>query len=73
MFSARASERRLQISGIFLLLALAVEVACLFGKGPLAFMLFAVVGVTLFFAGLLLYLYLLLTSVQRRETPPSNQ
>jgi hypothetical protein len=47
----------LRISGVLLILGLAVECASLIWHAPLAFLLFAIVGVTLLLAGILLYLY----------------
>jgi hypothetical protein len=60
MLSAAPLERRLQTAAIILLLGLLVEVLCLLGKGPMAFMMFAGFCVLLFVAGILLYLHLLL-------------
>jgi hypothetical protein len=69
MLSASAQERRVQKAAMVLLLGLVVEVFCLLGKGPLAFMLFAGLCVLLFLVGILLYLHLLVTAASReRET-----
>jgi len=50
MLSAAPLERRLQTAAIILLLGLLVEVLCLLGKGPMAFMMFAGFCVLLFVA-----------------------
>jgi Mn2+/Fe2+ NRAMP family transporter len=62
MLSANLLERRLQISAVVLLIGLIVEVLCLFGKGPIAFLLFSGVCVALFLAGILLYLQMLVSA-----------
>lgn len=61
MLSANLLERRLQISGMILILALVLESLCLLGHGPIAFMLFVALG-AIFAAGILVYLYSLLGS-----------
>jgi hypothetical protein len=55
-------ERKLQLSGITLILGLVVESLCLLGHGPIAFMLFVGLGGVFFAAGILLYLYSLLSA-----------
>jgi Mn2+/Fe2+ NRAMP family transporter len=62
MLSANVAERRLQIAAIILLIGLVVEVLCLLGKGPIAFLLFSGVCVVLFLAGILLYLQMLMSA-----------
>jgi hypothetical protein len=52
MLNLSPQERRLQKAAVVLLLGLLVEVFCLLGKGPLAFMLFAGLCVLLFLAGI---------------------
>jgi hypothetical protein len=61
MLSPNALEKRLQIAGLLVILGLLVEASCLFCARPLAFVLFVSVGVTLLGAGLLLYLYSLVS------------
>jgi hypothetical protein len=53
-------ERALRLSGIFLILGLSVEIVSLLWERPLAFLLFAGVGGTLTFLGIVIYLYSLL-------------
>lgn len=60
-------ERRIQSSGIILILGLLVEVLALLGHGPIAFILFVGLGGILFAAGVLLYLY---SVVGTRAEPP---
>lgn len=62
-------ERRLQISGIILILALLVEALSLLGHGAIAFILFVCLGGILFAAGILFYLYSLVSGTVR----PPNQ
>jgi len=54
--STHPVERRLQISGVLIILGLLVEALCLAWRGPLAFMAFLCVGGLLLFAGIALYL-----------------
>lgn len=69
MLSASPLERRLQISGIILVLGLLVEGICLLGRGPIAFILFVGFGGLLFAAGILLYLY----SLVGAEVEPAKE
>jgi hypothetical protein len=62
MLSTSHLERRLQLSGIILILGLVVESLCLLGHGPIAFMLFVGLSGVFFAAGILLYLYSLLSA-----------
>jgi hypothetical protein len=54
--SAHPVERRLQISGVLIILGLLVEALCLAWRGPLSFMVFLCLGGLLLFAGIALYL-----------------
>lgn len=71
MLSEHPLERRLQFAAIVLLFGLVVEILCLLGKGPIAFLLFSGLCVVLFLAGILLYLQMLLSAsshqAQRRQ------
>jgi hypothetical protein len=62
MLSTSPLERRLQLSGIILILGLFAEGLCLLGHGPIAFMLFVGLGGVLFAVGIFLYLYSLVSS-----------
>jgi hypothetical protein len=62
MLSASPFDRKLQLSGILLILGLVVESLCLLGSGPVAFMLFVVLGGVFCAAGILLYLYSLVST-----------
>jgi hypothetical protein len=64
MLSSNALERRLQFSGILLILGLLVEAVCLFWTRPLAFVLFLSVGGLLLGLGILLYLFALVSTGQ---------
>jgi hypothetical protein len=55
-------QRSLRVSGILLTLALLVELTSLLWGKPLAFLLFAFIGGALFLAGILLYLYSLVST-----------
>jgi hypothetical protein len=66
-------ERALRISGILLILGIAVEIISLVWEKPLAFLLFVGVGGFLTLAGIVLYLYSLLPQVPeiRPQKPPT--
>jgi hypothetical protein len=55
-------ERNLRLSGILLILGLAIELISLLWNKPLAFILFAFVGGVFFLTGVLLYLYSLVSA-----------
>jgi hypothetical protein len=66
---ANSPQPRLQIAGaVLLLLGLIVEVFTLFGKGPIAFLVFTGLCATLIVAGILIYLRGLFSSAQ----PPQH-
>jgi hypothetical protein len=58
-------ERRLQVSGILLILGLVIEALSLLGSRPFAFLVFLFLGGLLMLSGILLYLYSLVSF-----TPP---
>ena len=55
-------QRKLQVSGILLIIALIIEALSLCWNNTLAFMSFAVLGGLFFASGLLLFLYSLVPS-----------
>jgi hypothetical protein len=61
MLSSSPLERRLQLSGILLILGLLVEALCLFWTRPIAFVLFLGVGGLLLGLGILVYLFSLVS------------
>lgn len=67
MLSHNPLERRLQFSGILLILGLLVEALCLAWKGPLAFLVFAGLGGLLLIAGIVVYLFSLVTLQHHQE------
>jgi hypothetical protein len=67
MLSANPFERRLQSSGILIILGLLVEAVCLFWTRPIAFVLFLGIGGLLLGLGILLFLFSLIS----REHPRS--
>jgi len=64
MLSANPMERRLQFSGIFLILGLLVEALCLLWTRPIAFVLFLGVGGLLLGLGILVFLFSLVSKNQ---------
>ena len=67
MLSANPMERRLQLSGILLILGLLVEALCLFWTRPLAFVLFLGVGGFLLGFGVLVFLFSLVSKNQSEQ------
>lgn len=71
-------ERQIRAAGLLVLLGLAVEAVCLLWAGPLAFILLIAAGFTLIGAGILLYLYSLLShgkvmpQPQNQTMPPAS-
>jgi hypothetical protein len=61
MLSTSPLERKLQLSGIILILGLMVEALCLLGHGPIAFIVFVGLGGILLFAGIVIYLFSLVS------------
>ena len=64
MLSANPMERRLQFSGMLLILGLLVEALCLLWTRPLAFVLFLGVGGLLLGLGMLVFLFSLVSRNQ---------
>ncbi len=62
MLSKIPFDRKLQLSGIVLILGLVLEAVCLLRRGPIAFIVFAGLGGALFAVGILLYLYSLVSA-----------
>jgi len=60
--AAMGIHRSLRFSGTLLIAGLLIELVSLVWEKPLAFLLFAFVGGTLFLAGIFLYLYSLVSS-----------
>jgi type III secretory pathway component EscR len=54
-------ERRLQVSGILLILGLMIEALSLLGSRPFAFLVFLFLGGLLMLSGILVYLYSLVS------------
>ena len=67
MLSANPMERRLQLSGILLILGLLVEALCLLWTRPLAFVLFLSVGGLLLGLGILVFLFSLVSRNQSQH------
>jgi hypothetical protein len=62
MLSTDSLERKLQMSGIILIVGLVVEGFCVLGRGPVAFLIFTGLGGLLFLAGIGYYLLALVRS-----------
>ena len=59
---ANRIERRIRLSGVLVLLALALEIAGLLWKHPLSFALLHILALAIFVAGIAIYLLSLLPS-----------
>ena len=57
MLSTNAFDRKLQISGVILIVGLLVESLCLLSGSPIGFILFVGVGGLFIAIGILYYLY----------------
>jgi hypothetical protein len=62
--SASPVERRLQISGVLIILGLLVEALCLAWRGTLAFLVFLGLGGLLLFTGIVFFLFSLVSIPQ---------
>ena len=67
MLSTDTMERRLQVSGILLLLGIVVEMLCIVWTRPIAFIVFVTVGGLFLVLGVLAYLMAL---ISRHHTEP---
>jgi hypothetical protein len=61
MLSGQLIERRLQFAGSFVILGLLIEAVSVLWTRPIAFVVFVILGGVLFAAGILLYLYSLVS------------
>ena len=62
MSSASPMEKRLQIAGIFLIIGLLIEAACLLWVRPISFVIFVTIGGLFLFAGVAIYLFSLVST-----------
>jgi hypothetical protein len=60
-------ERRLQVSGVLLILGLFTEALCLFWARPLSFLAFITIGGAFLFLGIVAYLFSLVSSHSPRQ------
>jgi hypothetical protein len=60
-------EKRLRISGVFVILGLVVELISLKWSHPTAFLLFVIVGGMFMAAGMVLYLFSLVTAEREKD------
>ena len=66
-------ERRLRISGTLIILGLIVEAVCLLWLRPLAFVLFIGFGGAFLTAGILFYLYSLVSKTPRFDSQEGRE
>ncbi|HXM95250.1 MAG TPA: hypothetical protein VOA64_13520 [Candidatus Dormibacteraeota bacterium] len=70
--NAKPLERRLQLAGILIILSLLVEVFSLLWNRPLAFLAYIAAGGFLLSAGVLVYLYSLVTFNTSEPSTPDQ-
>ena len=70
IYSANPLERRLQVSGILLILGLLTEAVCLLWARPLSFLAFITIGGAFLFFGVSVYLFALLPT--KRSSKSDN-
>jgi uncharacterized membrane protein len=63
------TERKLRLAAVFLLAGLAVQLATLLVTHPLAFLAFTFIGSPLVLAGVVLYLWSVVTHTEREGFP----
>jgi predicted membrane channel-forming protein YqfA (hemolysin III family) len=64
MLSVKQLEKRRQVAGIFIVLGLVIEALCLIWSTPIAFVIFVAIGGLLMSAGIVLYLYSLVSDLK---------
>jgi len=64
MLSVNQLEKRRQVAGVFIVLGLVIEALCLIWSTPIAFVIFVAIGGLLMFAGIVLYLYSLVSDLK---------
>ena len=71
-FKAMGMSRVLRVSGIFLIIGLAIEAVSLMFNHPLSFMGFIIVGGAMLGVGVLLFLYSLVEIAQANPSSPQK-
>jgi hypothetical protein len=71
-FKAMGMSKILRVSGIFLILGLAIEAVSLLFNHPLSFMGFIIVGGTFLGVGVVLFLFSLVSIAQANPTSPQK-
>jgi hypothetical protein len=64
MLSVNQLEKRRQVAGVFIVLGLVIEALCLIWSTPIAFVIFVAIGGLLMFAGIVLFLYSLVSDLK---------
>jgi hypothetical protein len=64
---ADSIEKRLQIAGTLLIIGLVIEALCLIWGQPISFVIFVAVGGLFMFAGVVLFLFSLVSIPQARD------
>jgi hypothetical protein len=72
MLSTNAFDRKLQISGVILIVGLVVEGLCLLSGSPIGFILFVGIGGFLIIIGILYYLYSLASTASSSANAPER-
>lgn len=61
MSSANSMEQRLQIAGVLLIIGLVIEAVCLLWARPISFVILVAVGGLFLFAGVVVFLFSLVS------------
>jgi hypothetical protein len=64
MLTVNQLDKRRQVAGIFIVLGLVIEALCLIWSTPIAFVIFVAIGGFLMFAGIVLFLYSLVSNLK---------
>jgi hypothetical protein len=64
MISVNQLEKRRRVAGVFIVLGLVIEALCLIWSTPIAFVIFVAIGGLLMFAGIVVYLYSLVSDLK---------
>ena len=64
MLTVNQLEKLRQVAGVFIVLGLVIEALCLIWSTPIAFVIFVAIGGLLMFAGIVLFLFSLVSNLK---------
>jgi hypothetical protein len=65
--SANSMKKRLQIAGVLLIIGLVIEAVCLLWARPISFVIFVALGGLFLFAGVVTFLFSLVSMAQAQD------